>query len=265
MKNQTTCSVILAAGKGTRMKSDTPKVFHKIHEKTLLQHVCDRLQKTGVDHHCIIASGPSDYFEDFHQQNPNYSICFQNQKRGTGDAVASAAVLIQNAQRPDYTDAELWRGAPLHADYTLVCTGDAPAICPSDLQKFMDKLKQDSADIGVLGMNVPEPTGYGRLIKGSDGMLSHIIEEKDASDHERKVTLCNSGIIYARTEILFGLLSSLKPENTQKEYYLTDCFKLARERGHSISLYETDNWLSYLGINTPEQLAQVAETINNEG
>ena len=128
---------------------------------------------------------------------------------------------------------------------------------PAVIQAFLTSCLAQSSRLAVLGMRHPEPKGYGRLITDAKGELVRIVEEKDASEDERKIQLCNSGVIFAETRHLFSLLASLTQANAQKEYYLTDCFAISRERGVPALVWATDDYRSFDGVNDRLQLARL--------
>ncbi len=247
-------ALILAAGKGTRMKSDLPKVLHTVLGKAMLQYVIDAARGSGCSDVSLVIGGDLAEFSKILEDNASLRVCRQNQRRGTGDAVASAVSLYSNAAKPYFSDGECLRGDPYNAEYILVCLGDTPALRPATLAAFISDSVERGADLAVLGMLVPDPTGYGRLKIGSDGNLQKIVEQKDANESELAINLCNSGVIFAKTEKLFEYLNDLTNNNVSGEYYLTDCFEIAINAGNQVSVYQTDAYEELLGVNTPEQL-----------
>ena len=119
------------------------------------------------------------------------------------------------------------------------------------------------APLGVIGMEHPEPTGYGRLVLDELGNLERIVEEKDASDEIKKINLCNTGIVLAKTDVLFDLLDKLTLQNAQAEYYLTDCFELAKENSQKTFVFKSPDYNTFQGINTQQQLQDVEQWLNN--
>ena len=258
-------ALVLAAGKGTRMKSDLPKVLLKAAGQSLLERVLLILQTAGIRRTCLVLGGDLEPFNDLLQRYPDLPVCRQVQRRGTGDAAASAAPGFTGVTPPSWSAGELLRGTPLTSAAILICYGDTPCLQPTVIGDFITTCQREESRIGVLGMRHPNPTGYGRLVLDEEGRLEEIVEEKDADDRIRRIDLCNSGIVYAATDFLFHLLARLTPENAQKEYYLTDCFRLAREEGAPATVYITDDYRSFDGVNDPVQLAAAEELLKETG
>ena len=247
-------AIVMAAGKGTRMKSDLPKVLHNILGRPMLSHVLSVLKEVGVQDVCLILNPQTEPFLEFLNNHGNLTICIQKQQRGTADAVASCAVAFPEVKSPSYANGELFHGKPLTNRHILICCGDTPALNPDTLREFVDACVKRKCPLGVIGIEHPKPTGYGRLIVDQNHLLKCITEEKDADEATKKVRLINTGFIFAETSFLFELLSAVTPANAQKEYYLTDCFALAYERGQPAYVYTADEITPFSGINTPEQL-----------
>ncbi len=123
------------------------------------------------------------------------------------------------------------------------------------MRAFITDALSHSSRLAVLGMEVPDPTGYGRFIVDGSCHLKGIVEEKDATAAEKLLGLCNSGVMFAETAFLFSLLQQLRADNQQQEYYLTDCIALAYKQGQAARFFVGSNWRSFLGVNTPQQLA----------
>lgn len=252
--------LILAAGKGTRMQSDLPKVLHEISGKPMLEWVVDSLESAGQKSLTLILSPEPEPFNHFLEKHPNCRVVVQNQRRGTGDAVAAASCAYDNVKSPYFADGKLLRGKTVSADHVFVCYGDVPAISSAEISEFIEGFLNSGCDLGIIGMEVPDPTGYGRLLI-QDQKLTGIIEEKDANAEQKKITLCNTGIIIAKAETLFQQLNSIKNENTQKEYYLTDCF--CHEGKIPTFVYQAKNWRDFNGVNDKSQLQEVSLHLEN--
>ena len=249
--------IVLAAGKGTRMKSQYPKVLHKIAGKPILAHVLDMLKETGFSKTCLVLGNDYEDFLPLCEQYQPINIAVQKKQNGTGDAVASAALSFVDIDPPSYVTCDLVKGRPFDASHVLICYGDVPAITADLMHGFIQSYIDSAADLSVLGMDVPNPVGYGRLLIGSQQQVKAIIEDKDATPEQKKITVCNSGIVLAKTKTLFDLLKLLTTDNAQKEYYLTDCFSLASKKGLKVTTFITKDWLSFSGINDRVQLADV--------
>lgn len=252
-------AVVLAAGKGTRMKSDLPKVLHLVAGKTMLDHVLHAVASIPISEVCVVINSDRVNFEPFVVRHPGLNFCIQEGQLGTGDAVAASAGSFAKAVLPSYCKASVLRGTPFQSDFVLVCAGDVPAVEAWILRAFVEESLLNNADLAVLGMDVPNPFGYGRIVRDVHGRLQKIVEERDASDEIRKITLCNSGVIFGRVQTLFNLLSRLSPANAQKEYYLTDCFGLAAADNIPVHVFVTPDWQGFLGINDRQQLADMEE------
>lgn len=212
-----TSLVILAAGKGTRMKSDLPKVLHKIAHAPLLVHAMragaalDPLRTVIVAGHGGEAVGDAAKAE-----NPAAEVVAQTEQLGTGHAVAQARAALEGF---DGT--------------VIVLYGDTPFIKPETLQKMIAARAEH--DVVILGFDTPEPGRYGRLVMTGD-LLEKIVEFKDADETERAITLCNSGVMACDAALLFDLLENVSNDNASGEYYLTDIVGLARSRNHTATV-----------------------------
>lgn len=262
-ENLDVASIILAAGKGTRMKSQKPKVLHPVCGSPLIVHVIRSLSKSHVHRHCLVLGGDLDAFDPILKAYPEITTAVQENRLGTGDAVAAAACAFPKAPRPPFAKGHIHRGDSIDSDYVIITAGDTPALNPDILQDFMKHCLKAKASLAVLGMRHPQPFGYGRLIV-ENGELERIVEEKDADDKTKAINLCNSGVIFAKTEFLFSCLENISDDNAQKEYYLTDCFAVARERGQPALVYETQQYRSFDGVNTRLQLATIEQWMVQE-
>ena len=251
----------MAAGKGTRMKSDLPKVLHNFLGKPMLFHVISTLREVGIKDICLILNSQTDPFHEFVEQDKGLTICIQKEQRGTGDAIASGSVAMPQVKPPYYTHATLHTQNKLYNQHVIICCGDTPALRPSILREFIDNCYRTQCSLGVIGLTHPNPTGYGRMILDNKGHLQRIVEEKDADAITKQIHLINTGIIFADTQFLFGLLDDIKPNNSQNEYYLTDCFALAAGRGHPAYVHVTNDVVSFSGINTPQQLKDLESLV----
>lgn len=228
--------VILAAGQGTRMNSDLPKVLHRVAAAPLLHHAMaagralEPARTVVVVGHGAeaVAKAARDYDEDA-------EVVVQEEQLGTGHAVAQAAPLLADA--------------PGEA---IVLYGDTPFIRPGTLQAMLDARARHG--VVVLGFHARDPGRYGRLLTQGDSLLA-IREYKDASDEERAITLCNSGVICASAATLFRLVARLGNANAAGEYYLTDVVELARAEGLTAGVVICDE-AETLGVNTRAQLAE---------
>lgn len=242
MSDQAPLIVILAAGKGTRMNSATPKVLHKIAGRSMLGHAI-ALARTVTGARIAVVIGPD--MDAVRQQTselaPDAEVFVQDQQRGTADAVLAA--------RPALTRSE---GAPV-----LVLYADTPLIEQKTVQAILQKLEHQPG-VCVLGFNADDPTGYGRLITDTSGNLTAIREHKDASTGEQAIRLCNSGVMGFKLKNLVGLLDRISNANAKAEYYLTDAVEIARADGLPAGVVVAGED-EVLGVNSRAQLAGAEE------
>jgi len=237
-------SIILAAGKGVRMQSPLPKVMHKLAGKPLIAHVLSALHPLLPEKVVVVtAPGADEVKTAVSKEHPASFFVAQEKQQGTGHATSCAESMFR-----DYTNT------------ILILCGDTPLITPQTLRRALEA--SQSADIVVIGMRLADPTGYGRLIVDKEGLVEEIIEERDATAEQKKINLCNSGIIAASGKHLFALLKKLKSDNAAGEYYLTDIVSLADEQSLHCRVVEGDAD-ELLGINTRSQLAGAERAVQN--
>ncbi|MFZ1339945.1 MAG: bifunctional UDP-N-acetylglucosamine diphosphorylase/glucosamine-1-phosphate N-acetyltransferase GlmU [Paracoccaceae bacterium] len=227
--------IILAAGQGTRMNSDLPKVLHKLAAAPLLHHAMAAGRALEPERVVVVVGhGAEAVTRAAKAYDEGALVVVQAEQLGTGHAVAQAAPLLADA-----------------TGEAIVLYGDTPFIRPETLQAMLDAREKHA--VVVLGFHTGEPGRYGRLLTSGDALLA-IREYPDASDQERAVTLCNSGVICASTRMLAELVGQIGNANASGEYYLTDIVELARAAGHSAGVVICDE-AETLGINTRAQLA----------
>ena len=233
--------IVLAAGKGTRMKSKHPKVMHKVAGRSLLGHVLTAATDTGACHHCVICGPDMAQVEaEAATYAPNVRVARQMDRLGTGHAVSMAKEVL--------------------ADFSgtiLILYGDVPLIQPDSL-KQLAQMVNDELPLAVLGFTAENPKGYGRLLCDLQGHLQAIREELDASDDERKVNLCNSGIMAVKSDALWQLLDNIGNDNANQEYYLTDIVGLTVSGGKKVGVSRCDE-AQVAGINDRMQLASMEQ------
>lgn len=232
---------ILAAGKSKRMNSTKSKVLHEICGKPLLFypiHGAKALQPRGI---FVIIGGPSKDAVREAFQDSGVTFVEQHEPLGTGHAV------LQLKEQEVLTD--------LDSDL-LVLPGDAPLIRPETLQALYQHHKERGAIATVMTAELPDPTGYGRVIRSIGDRVMMIVEEADAFPEEKEIREVNSGIYVFDTEALFRWLPEVRPDNRQGEYYLTDVIEILQRRVGGVYAYKAEDWREVLGVNTREQLAQ---------
>jgi bifunctional UDP-N-acetylglucosamine pyrophosphorylase / glucosamine-1-phosphate N-acetyltransferase len=228
--------VILAAGQGKRMRSALSKVLQPLAGKPLLQHVVNAARALNPRRMVVvIGHGAQSVREHFAQQAVEFAV--QEQQLGTGHAVAQAMPLL-----PD-------------ASTTLVLYGDVPLITPETLRNLLNAAGE--TEVGLLTVKLPDPSGYGRIVRDASHNVTRIVEHKDASEAELAITEINTGILCAPTVELRQWLSKLKNSNAQGEYYLTDIIAMAVANGIAINtVHPHDRW-EVEGVNDKKQLAQL--------
>ena len=230
--------IILAAGKGTRMNSDLPKVLHRIGDAPMLVHAMQAGAALDPDHTVIVAGHEAEAVAKAAQEHDETArIVLQEEQLGTAHAVAQAQAKLEG-----------------FTGDAIVLYGDTPFIRPETLEKMA--AARAAHDVVVLGFEAADPGRYGRLVvEGS--ALTRIVEFKDASPAERAITLCNSGVVMAPAPLLFDLIAEVGNDNASGEYYLTDIVGLARARGLSATAVTCDE-AETMGINSRAELS-VAE------
>ncbi|KZM49158.1 bifunctional UDP-N-acetylglucosamine diphosphorylase/glucosamine-1-phosphate N-acetyltransferase GlmU [Labrenzia sp. OB1] len=236
MTSRSCLSILLAAGLGTRMKSDLPKVMHEIGGLPMVGHVLNALQTAGSEKVSVVIGPEASTLQDFIGQQAPHARCYvQHDRLGTAHAALAAKPSLE-----------------LNADDVLVLFGDTPLVTPETVAKVRQALAA-GADLAVLGFETGNPFGYGRLLT-ENGRLVAIREEKDASDEERRITFCNSGIMGFSGAHALSLLEAIGNDNAKGEYYLTDAVEIANGRGLSV-VSVTGSQSETQGINTRAQLA----------
>jgi bifunctional UDP-N-acetylglucosamine pyrophosphorylase/glucosamine-1-phosphate N-acetyltransferase len=248
--------LILAAGRGTRMRSNLPKVQHALAGRPMLVWVLEAMKAAGAWPGCVVLSEEQDGLGSVLGSYPDLRIAVQKNRLGTGDAVAAAAGAFAGTSPAPFAAGYLRAGSPLASRYILIAAGDVPGVNPSTLRAFVDEVRTRGAAVGVLGMTPPDPTGYGRLVHDG-GQLVRIVEDRDADARTRAITLCNTGLIAAETAALFSLLHELSPAKSQREYYLTDVVRHAADRRLKTVAVAGADWREFAGVNDRAQLAEV--------
>ncbi len=229
--------VVLAAGQGTRMKSAAPKVLHKIGGRSMLAHVLGVVQELGADAvSVVIGPGMETVRAEALAQVPSAHVCVQPEPKGTADALGAAREALKR-----------------HAGDVLVLYADTPLLTAATLGRILAALDA-GAGIAVLGFEPADPTGYGRLLSDGGRGLAAIREEKDATEAERALKLCNSGVMAFRLDNLLGVLDRIGNANAKGEFYLTDVVEIARADGVQATIVVCPED-EVLGVNGRDQLA----------
>lgn len=234
-------AIILAAGKGTRMKSKMPKVLHKVGGKPMVEHVLKAAEDSGAREKIVVVGFGSEQVVEFIGNRAK--IALQEEQLGTGHAVLQAEKLL-----PDFVGT------------ALILCGDTPLLEGHELKSFYEMHKESGAAASVLTACTDSPAGYGRILRDADNNVSGIVEEKDASAEQKAIREINTGIYCVESPLLFEVLHTLSCNNAQGEYYLTDILLKLREKHQKICGIATEDFPMIMGINSRKQLA-IAESI----
>ena len=231
--NKTIEVCILAAGKGTRMKSSKPKVLHPIAGRPMLRHLVSTVQSLGINNvHVVVGSGADEVKQSF--QNDDIDFVLQLEQKGTGHAVMQALPHLDESKR------------------VLILLGDAPLLKAETIEKML----KCECDLGVLTVIQANPFNYGRIIRQHDQIIE-IVEEKDAGDEQRQISEVNTGVMIADVKKLSRWLDRITPENSQGELLLTDIVKMANSDGDVVKGIVAADPIEVQGVNDFEQLSQL--------
>lgn len=235
------CAIILAAGQGTRIKSNIPKVLHKVCGKEMVNHVIDNMRKAEIeDVNVIIGNGSELVKESTKDRNVSYSL--QEEQLGTGHAVKCAKEFLQGKD-----------------GVVAVFTGDAPLTRVETIKKLVDEHIKKGNEATLLSAYVDDPTGYGRIIRDGEEVLK-IVEHKDCNEEELKVNEMNAGMYCFDIKSLLSSLEELNNNNVQGEYYLTDVIGILKSKGEKVGALLTD-YEDTLGVNSRAQLAEAERVL----
>lgn len=242
------CAVVLAAGKGTRMKSDLPKVLCPVVGRAMIHFVLDALEKAGIRRHIVVIGHMADAVREELSGREGIEYVVQEEQLGTGHAVQVCREKLVDQQGP-----------------TIVVAGDSPLIQPSSLSKLLQHFHDTQPSLLLGTLVVEDPHGLGRIVRDDDNAFTGIVEEKDATDQQRAICEVNMSTYLFQTADLLGSLEDLSSDNAQAEYYLTDCAKLLRQAGRPVEALPCLEPCESLSINNPEQLQIVDETMRTMG
>lgn len=232
----TITAIILAAGKGTRMKSSKAKVLHEIFFRPMIHHVMDAVRAAGIGKTVVVLG---------HQQNRvreclkgyDYTPAVQQEQLGTGHAVLCAEEAC-------------------NSDTIMILCGDTPLIRTETINAMIDHHNRMNSVLTLMTTMVPDPFGYGRIITNDNRQVTAIVEEKDADSDQRQIKEINAGIYLVDREFLFGTLGMVGSANSQGEVYLTDIVALAVNDGHTVNRFTHSEPIDVLGVNSRVELAQ---------
>jgi UDP-N-acetylglucosamine diphosphorylase/glucosamine-1-phosphate N-acetyltransferase len=237
VKDKKFCALILAAGKGTRMKSDLAKVLHSLEGKPLLHYSIEAARRAGAEKIVVIIGHQAQKIrEKFH--NSECIFVEQKPQLGTGHAVLQAKEVLATYQ-----------------GLTVILCGDVPLLKPMTITSLVKSHVTAGAAVTVLTTMPANPQGYGRIVKRTDGNVMKIVEEREATDVEKKIGEINTGIYCVNTPFLFSALEKIDNNNNQKEYYFTDIVEIACREGKIVRPHIISDYIEVMGINAPEELS----------
>ncbi|MBX7059903.1 MAG: NTP transferase domain-containing protein [Leptospirales bacterium] len=237
---QLPAAVVLAAGKGTRMRSEHPKVAAVLGGRALINHVISNLAAAGVGRQVIIVGYRQEEVRALAKLNAGLQLDFavQAEQHGTGHAFLCAREALQTFQGP-----------------TLCTAGDMPMIRPQSFQALLDFHRREGNAVSALSAQLDNPAGYGRIVRDSKGALLRNVEEKDASEEIRRIREVNTGVYVFNAPAIFDLIQQIGKSNAQNEYYLPDAIAVARQQGQKVGALQLEDSSEAQGVNSPEELA----------
>lgn len=242
-------AIILAAGKGTRMKSKLYKVLHQVCGRTMVEHVLGQLKKAKIDNIVTVVGYGAESVK--HTIGDRSAFALQKQQLGTGHAVMQTEDLLGGQEGE-----------------TLVVSGDTPLFRAETFNKLLEYHRQRHAAATILTSTAPDPTGYGRIIRNDVGIVERIVEEKDASAQEKEIHEINTGVYCFDNQKLFKALHQINNDNAQGEYYLTDVIAILKQAGEIVTAYKMDDFEESMGVNNRVALAKanaiMRRRINNQ-
>ncbi|WP_146515724.1 sugar phosphate nucleotidyltransferase [Rubripirellula amarantea] len=243
------CAVVLAAGKGTRMKSDLPKVLCPVVDRPMIHFVLDALEKAGVKKLIVVVGYEADAVKlALAERSSDIEFVTQTEQLGTGHAVQMCREVLEQQTGP-----------------TIVVAGDSPLIQPTSLSKLLAHL-QDAKPALLLGtLEKDDPTGLGRIVRNAAGEFTGIVEHKDATPEQLKICEVNMSTYLFQTQDLLAALDKLSNDNAQGEYYLTDCASILRTSGRPVEALPVLQECEALSINNPDELRLVDEKMRAMG
>ena len=234
--------MILAAGKGTRMQSDLPKVMHEAMGRPMVAWVVDAARAAGATRIVLVIGHGADLVRQAFAEARDVEFALQSEQLGTGHAVRMA--------EPNLA------AAAAQTDAFVLC-GDGPLIRPETLRKLLEVHRTQHASATLATSVIDRPSGYGRIVRDAQGRMSRIVEQKDASESEKAIREINPSYYCFRTDELLAALARVGNTNASREYYLTDVFGLLREAGRTVAAVDAVPPEDVLSVNDPAQLAEV--------
>ena len=239
--------VILAAGLGTRMKSNKAKVLHEVCGKPMISYVVEAARKVAGNDVVLVVGNQADKVRETVSNLGSFSFAFQETQMGTGHAVLCALPHIPDRCR----------------DVVILC-GDVPLIKADTVKALIRAHVDEKRDISVLAVELEDPTGYGRILLDDQGRVRAIVEESDATVEQKRIRLINTGIFCVKKDLLLQAVPRIKSDNAQGEIYFTDIVEIAHAEQRYIGVTVGDNHLEVTGINTIQELKNVEHVIKNQ-
>ena len=240
MKN--VAAIILAAGKGKRMKSDLPKVLHQVLGRPMVEYLLDTIIPLSFNRIVLVVGHQAELVKKtLGKYEGQIDFVLQKKQLGTGHAVLMSEPALKG-----------------FSGDILVMLGDVPFLPIATIQRLIAVHRQEKAAGTVLSVILPDPAGYGRIVRaGSSNRIDRIVEDRDASEQEKQIKEINTGMFCFDSKLIFAALGKITADNSQGEYYLTDVMAILRRQGHTTAVCLTDNSDEALGINSAEQLADL--------
>jgi UDP-N-acetylglucosamine diphosphorylase/glucosamine-1-phosphate N-acetyltransferase len=245
-KDKNIRAVVLAAGKGVRMKSDLPKVLHELAGRPLVLHVIENLKSAGVEDIVVVVGYRGELVEEAVRGKAR--VAWQREQLGTGHAVMQAESALRGFEGK-----------------VLIACGDVPLLGAGTFGELVKSADDERVKAVVVTMVQENPKGYGRIVKDEAGNLREIVEEKDASDEIRKIREVNTGTYVFDSRFLFEGLKTIGTDNAQGEYYLPDALQYIRKKGFIVRTLLLANAVEGTGINSKEELQNLEEALARRG
>ena len=239
-------AIILAAGLGTRMKSEKAKVLHELLGKPMILYVVETARKIVGNHLVVVIGYQAEKVRKVVLKNVNASFSFQKKQLGTGHAVWCALPFL-----PDFIE-----------EVIILC-GDVPMLSSETALCLLNDHMASKRDLSVLAVDIENPRGYGRILLDENGKVKKIVEESDATEQQKSIRTINTGIYCAKKEFLMDSLSKVKPVNVKGEFYLTDIIEIGYNEGKIVGVMAGSDHEEVLGVNSYQDLKVAEQVMHN--